>query len=63
MAEGRKLDDRFRVRHRRLVPAVHPLAVHEGPGANLGPPSFHSAAPTYSSRPGYANSWQLSDED
>ena len=39
-AEGRKLDDHFKVRQGRPVPAVHPLAVHEGPGANLGPLRF-----------------------
>jgi hypothetical protein len=29
--------------------AVHPPAVHEGPGANLDPPSFHTAVRTYKS--------------
>jgi hypothetical protein len=37
---GRKLDSDFSDRHSTHVLAVHPPAVHEGPGANLDPPSF-----------------------
>ena len=42
--------------HSTRVLAVHPPAVHEGPGANLGPPSFHSAARTYRNVPTCATS-------
>ena len=38
-AEGRKLDNDVRIDHRTQVRAVHPPLVHEGPGANLAPPS------------------------
>jgi len=37
---GRKLDSDFSDQHSLHVLAVHPPAVHEGPGANLDPPSF-----------------------
>jgi hypothetical protein len=39
-AEGRKLDSDFREQHSLHVLAVHPPAVREGPGANLGPLPF-----------------------
>jgi hypothetical protein len=51
IAERRKLDSGFRGEHSTHVLVVRPPAVHEGPGANLDPPSFcPPLGPTRTSR-------------